>query len=126
MEKNRVWLYCRTAIKDNEAITAQRKRLEAYTAEQNFMIVGFSSDQQSGLHLNRPGLLEVNRAMENGQTDILLIMSLDRICRSVVGMVQYWNYLRDRNVRLFTIMDGDADLTLNREMLQRLGKSVKQ
>lgn len=64
--------------------------------------------------------------MENGQTDILLVMSLDRICRSVVGMVQYWNCLRDRNVRLFTVMDGDADLTLDREMLQRLGKSVKQ
>lgn len=126
MEKNRVWLYCRTARKDKEAIAAQRKCLENYAAEQGFAIVGFSSDQQSGLTLDRSGLLEVSKAMENGRADIVLVMSLDRICRSVVGMVQYWNYLRDRNVRLFTVMDGDADLMLDREMLQKLGKSVKK
>lgn len=120
MEKNRVWLYCRTAQKDEAAIEMQKRRLETYAAEQGFSIAGISSDQQSGLTLDRPGLLEVNRAVEEKLADIVLVVNLDRICRSVIGTVQYWEYLGQHGVRLHTVTEGEVDLTWNRETFANL------
>lgn len=120
MERNRIWLYCRTAQKDEAAIEMQKRRLETYAAEQGFCIAGISSDQQSGLTLDRPGLLEVNRAVEEKLADIVLVVNLDRICRSAIGMVQYWEYLGRHGVRLHTVSEGEVDLTWNRETFANL------
>lgn len=122
MEKNRVWLYCRTAQKDEAAIEIQKRRLETYAAEQVFSIAGVSSDQQSGLTLDRPGLLEVNRAVEEKLADIVLVVNLDRICRSAVGTVQYWEYLNQHGVRLHTVSEGEVDLAWNRKIFANLKK----
>ena len=98
----------------------QKRRLETYAAEQGGSIAGISSDQQSRLTLDRPGLLEVNWAVEEKLADIMLVFNLDRICRSVVGMVQYWEYLGQCEVRLHTVSEGEVDLTWYRETLQTL------
>ena len=115
MEKERVWLYCRTAQKDEAAIEMQKRRLESYAAEQGFSIAGVSGDQQSGLTLDRPGLLEVNRAVEEKLTDIVLVANIDRICRTAVSIVQYWEYLNQHGVRLHTVSEGEVDLKWNCE-----------
>lgn len=122
MEKNRVWLYCRTAQKDKAAIEIQKRRLETYAAEQGFSIAGVSSDQQSGLTLDRPGLLEVNRAVEEKLADIVLVVNLDRICRSVISTFQYWEYLNQHGVRLHTVSEGEIDLKWNREIFANIKK----
>lgn len=122
MEKNRVWLYCRTAQKDEAAIEIQKRRLETYAAEQGFSIAGVSGDQQSGLPLDRPGLLEVNRAVEEKLVDIVLVANLDRICRSAIGTVQYWEYLGQHGVRLHAVSEGEVDLTWNREIFANIKK----
>lgn len=126
MEKNRVWLYCRTAQKDEAAIEIQKRRLETYADEQGFSIAGVSSDQQSGLTLDRPGLLEVNRAVEEKLVDIVLVANLDRICRSAVGTVQYWEYLNQHGVRLHTVSESEIDLTWNREIFANLKAIMRQ
>lgn len=126
MEKNRVWLYCRTAQKDEAAIEIQKRRLESYAAEKGFSIAGVSSDQQSGMTLDRPGLLEVNRAVEEKLADIVLVVNLDRISRSAVGTVQYWEYLGQHGVRLHTVSEGKVDLTWNREIFGNLKAIMRQ
>lgn len=115
MDGNRVWLYCRADSKVNSkgALTTQKRRLERYANRHNLNVVGCSSDIGSGLTLDRQGLLEFHIAMEEGQVDILLLQNLFRLGQDLDTLFQYWQVLREHNVRLCTVTNGEVSLDID-------------
>ena len=115
MDGNRVWLYCRADSKVNSkgALTTQKRRLERYANRHNLNVVGCSSDIGSGLSLDRQGLLEFHIAMEEGQVDILQLQNLFRLGQDLDAIFQYWQVLREHNVRLCTVTNGEISLDID-------------
>ncbi len=116
MNREKVWLYCRIDKGGNmgeEPLEAQKYRLEKYAAAHGLSITGISEDTQNGISLERPGLLEVNRAVEEHLVDIVLVFNLDRLCRRTEDMIRYWNFLNQNKVRLCTVTDGFVDLIMD-------------
>ena len=115
MDGNRVWLYCRADSKVNSkgALTTQKRRLERYANRHNLNVVGCSSDIGSGLSLDRQGLLEFHIAMEEGQVDMLLLQNISRLCQDLDTIFQYWQVLREHNVRLCTVTNGEISLDID-------------
>ena len=115
MDGIRVWLYCRAASKEKskEILWTQKRKLERCAKRHNFKIVGCSSDIGGGLTLDRQGLLEFHIAMEEGQVDILLLQNLFRLGQDLDAIFQYWQVLREHNVRLCTVTNGEISLDID-------------
>ncbi len=116
MDQKRAWLYCRVAHNgpdSAEVLDGQRLRLENYAREHGFEIVGVSSDIESGLTLDRPGLLDFHAAAEDGKVDVLLILKLSRLGRDVDKVAKYWHLLRNLGVSIHTADCGEIDLSLD-------------
>lgn len=112
MGGNRAWQYCRAASKENSsgALRTQANKLKCYAKRHNLEIVGGSSDIGNGLTLDRPGLLEFHAAVEDGNVDVLLLLSMSRLGRDVEDVFQYCLLLQERGVRICPIHSCEADL----------------
>lgn len=120
MAQNKVWLYCRIAnvgVLGADSIEMQRRRLEWYAAKHGMEVVGYSEDRQPGLTMDRPGVLEMNRAVEQHKVDIVLVFNLDRLCRKIGDAVRYWNYLNKHSVRLCSVSNGEIDLSMDADLV---------
>ena len=128
MEQKKAWIYCRVAHNgpdSAEVLDRQRHRLESYAKEHGFEIVGVSNDIESGLTMNRPGLLNFHAAAEDGDTDILLIHSLTRLGRDANKVTKYWHLLRDLGVSVHAADCGEIDLSLE-TMLRRMIEDMRK
>jgi len=115
MNQKRTWIYCRMAHSgpdSAELLEGQRLRLEGYAREHSFDVVGSSSDIGSGLTLDRPGLLDFLDAVDKEAVDVLLLTDLARLGRDTGQVFQYWQLLRGRNVHIYTVTDGEIDLSV--------------
>ena len=116
MDQKRTWIYCRIAHSGPDSVdvlAGQRLQLETYAKKHGLEIVGSSSDIGSGLTLDRPGLLDFLDAVEDESVDVLLLLNLARLGRNINTVVQYWNLLRGRGVHVYTVMNGEIDLSIN-------------
>ena len=116
MDQKRTWIYCRIAHSGPDSVdvlAGQRLQLETYAKEHGLEIVGSSSDIGSGLTLDRPGLLDFLDAVEDESVDVLLLPDLARLGRNINTVVRYWNILCGRGVHVYTVMDGEIDLSIN-------------
>ena len=121
MNNSRVWIYCRTMQDDStgpDAIQNQKNRLEQYAKQHGMEIAGVSSDFQSGLSLDRPGLREVDKAVQDRLADIVLVVSMDRLCQKVEDLVGYWYYLQRYGVRFYTARRGEIKLRIGSVFLK--------
>lgn len=128
MEQKKAWIYCRVAHNgpdSAEVLDRQRHRLESYAKEHGFEIVGVSNDIESGLTMNRPGLLNFYAATEDGDTDILLIHSLTRLGCDANKVTKYWHLLRDLGVSVHAADCGEIDLSLE-TMLRRMIEDMRK
>lgn len=119
MGPSKVWLYCRIAntnILGDDAVEIQRRRLEWYAAQHGMKVVGYSEDRQPGTTMDRPGILEMNRAVEQHKADVVLVFNLDRLCRKIGDAIRYWQYLHKHGVRLCTVSDGEIVLSMDAEL----------
>ncbi len=124
MEQKRAWIYCRVAHSgpdSAEVLTEQRHQLENYAREHGFEAVGSSSDIGSGLTLDRPGLQRFLDAVEDESVDALLLTDLTRLGRDVNKVIQFWHLLRGRGIHVYTVVDGEIDLSID-AMLQEIVK----
>ena len=98
----RIWLYYRTAQKDqsDESLKRQRDRLYTHAMEKGWEVVGESHDTGSGSNIDRKGLSEVISAAKAGMMDVLLITNIDRISRDYTVFERYLKRLRENKVRL--------------------------
>ena len=115
MDQKRTWIYCRIAHSGPDSVdvlAGQRLQLETYAKKHGLEIVGSSSDIGSGLTLDRPGLLDFLDAVEDESVDVLLLLNLARLGRNINTVVQYWNLLRGLGVHVYTVMNGEFDLSI--------------
>ena len=79
----KVTIYCRvvargTVEEQNSAVNTQRKYLEEYAMEQHMTVVNCYIDCGfSGYDRNRPALLRMERAYEQGSFDMVLVTNRD-------------------------------------------------
>jgi DNA invertase Pin-like site-specific DNA recombinase len=62
------------------------------------------TDKASGTNSNRPGLTEALSHLREG--DVLVIWKLDRLGRTVKGLVDFVSELADRGVQFLSLTDG--------------------
>lgn len=123
MSGNRAWIYCRIAhgsVLGPDAIAIQRRRLEWYAVQHGLEVVGSSEDCQPGTAMDRPGIREMNHAVERHAVDVVLVFSLDRLCRKIGDAIRYWHYLRKYGVRLCSVSDGEIDLSMDTDIMMAL------
>ena len=123
MSGNRTWIYCRIAhgsVLGPDAIEIQRRRLEWYAAQHGLTVVGSSEDCRPGATMDRPGVQEMNRAVEQHMVDVVLVFSLDRLCRKIGDAIRYWHYLNKHGVRLCSVSDGEIDLSMDADIMKAL------
>jgi site-specific DNA recombinase len=104
------------------SLEAQLVGLEAFVASQPGWVLthGFV-DQASGATLARPGLEAALAAAAAGAYDVLLVYRIDRLTRSIVGMMTIVAALDERGVALKSVTEPiDTQSPVGRLLLQLL------
>jgi site-specific DNA recombinase len=87
----RVALYTRISTDEERqpfSLSAQEQRLRAYAASQDWTASGRPyADQASGASLDRPELARLLEAVRAGEIDVVLVYRVDRIARTLRGLV---------------------------------------
>lgn len=100
MEQKKVCIYCRVARNEDMALATQKQRLVLYAQEHGLAIFGISAEAAGGLTLSRTGLNEVNRAVQNGEIQYLLVNDISRLGRAMPQVVDYVGWLKANGVEL--------------------------
>lgn len=81
--KDRFCIYIRTSEKNHkELLKKQEEALMNYVEEHHGEVSGiFCDDGYSGIDMERPGLQELIRNVQDGQADVVLVHTIDRLCR---------------------------------------------
>ena len=105
------------------SLEAQAKGLEAFVASQpEQSITHRFVDQASGATLERPGLQAAMAAARVGEFDILLVYRIDRLTRSIVGLMTIVEALDAAGVALRSATEPiDTQGPVGRMLLQLLG-----
>lgn len=81
----RVAVYCRVSTTKQEregtSLATQEQRCRAYAAERGWSVVALESEQGSGMHRHRPGLIRLRAMVRTRQVEILLAYGPDRLAR---------------------------------------------
>lgn len=73
--------------KEGYSISAQKKRLQAFCASQDWDVAGLYPDEgKSAKDTNRPQLQKMLKDIEDGKIDCVLVYRLDRLTRSVFDL----------------------------------------
>jgi site-specific DNA recombinase len=122
----RVATYCRISTDEQHqpfSLAAQAERLGAYAASQEgWRIVRRYEDQISGSTLERPGLQQALADARCGLFELLLVVRVDRLARSVRGLAQLLAELDELAVGFRSASEPFETATpAGRMMLQMLG-----
>jgi len=58
---------------------------------------------KSAKDMNRPGFIEMCKAIQQGEINAIICTELSRISRSVKDFVQFWEFLKKHNVKLILV-----------------------
>jgi site-specific DNA recombinase len=93
----RVAKYTRRSTDDENqphSIEVQDTRLDAYvTSQEDWTVVRSYTDDKSGATLDRPGIQHALREAKLGVYDLLLVYRVDRLTRSIKGLIQIVDHL---------------------------------
>ncbi|HUD15684.1 MAG TPA: recombinase family protein, partial [Acidimicrobiales bacterium] len=105
------------------SLEAQSKGLEAFVASQPGQAITHRFvDQASGATLERPGLQAALAAAKAGEFDVLLVYRIDRLTRSIVGLMTIVSELDAAGVALRSATEPiDTQGPVGRMLLQLLG-----
>ncbi len=105
------------------SLEAQATGLEAFVASQPGMrITHRFVDQASGATLDRPGLQQALELAQAGAFDVLLVYRIDRLTRSIVGLMTIVEQLEAAGVALKSATEPiDTQGPVGRMLLQLLG-----
>lgn len=112
MENSRVWIYCRVAHEDKMALEWQKNQLERYAYAHGMEIAGITAKHECGHILSRPGIEELNLAIEKGLADILLVKETGRLVRGFTQAAEYLEWLEQKGVCV-VCMDEPASVRYN-------------
>ncbi|MGC8464236.1 MAG: recombinase family protein, partial [Acidimicrobiales bacterium] len=105
------------------SLEAQTKGLEAFVSSQPGQVITHRFvDQASGATLERPGLQAALAAAKAGEFDVLLVYRIDRLTRSIVGLMTIVETLDAAGVALRSATEPiDTQGPVGRMLLQLLG-----
>jgi DNA invertase Pin-like site-specific DNA recombinase len=124
MTNRRVVLYLRVSTLEQD-VTNQRRELEAVAQRHGWRIVGvFSDNGVSGAkgRAERPGLDELLKAVARRDLDMVAAWSVDRLGRSLQGLLEVLMEFRAKEVDLYLHQQGiDTSTPGGKAMYQMLG-----
>lgn len=126
-QKKRTWLYCRIDAPEDARgmLKGQKKELYDYADQLGFTVVGCSEDLGSGLKYNRPGLLEVEHAAEQGRMDILLVKQLSCLGRDSAQTLDFLRKLKQLDIKLYSPLEGEIRLSKDINAIHGLTTDVE-
>lgn len=105
----RVALYARVSKDDNvQTNENQLLRLREAAASRGHIVISEYTDRCSGADQNRPGLDAMLKGARRGNYDLIMIVRLDRIARSVINLATLIEDLNAANVGI-TCLDQAID-----------------
>jgi len=106
-DKIKVALYCRVALKDDEAIAKQESMLRIFAKNQGCdEIILYSDNGFNGLNFDRPAFAQMEKDIQAGKVNTLIIKDLSRICRNYLEMAEWVNDIQRKGVLLLSVLDG--------------------
>ena len=113
MDKKSAWIYCRIDAPEDThgALKGQYERLETYSVQMGFAVVGSSQDLGSGLNFDRPGLQAVLEAAKAGSFQVLLVDSVSRIRRDMAKTVNFIQTINNCEISIYSPMEGEVRLS---------------
>jgi DNA invertase Pin-like site-specific DNA recombinase len=113
MDKKSAWIYCRIDAPEDThgALKGQYERLETYSVQMGFAVVGSSQDLGSGLHFNRPGLQAVLEAAKAGSFQVLLVNSVSRIGRDMAKTINFIQTINNCEISIYSPLEGEIKLS---------------
>ena len=109
----RVGLYPRVSgheQEDNYSIPEQIDRMKKYCESRDWMVYKIYTDSgYSGSNMDRPGLQDLMKDVENGKLDMVLVYKLDRLSRSQKDTLYLIEDVFDKHNVAFTSMTENFD-----------------
>jgi len=112
-QKKRAWLYCHIDAPEDAhgMLKGQQKELYDYAEQLGFIVVGCSEDLGSGLKYNRPGLIEVQHAAQQGKMDALLVKQPTRLRKDSAQTLDFLRKLKQLDIRLYSPLEGEIRMS---------------
>ena len=119
--KMKAWLYYRLSRDEDAEMNSlqnQRQILVDYAEQNGYDITGESFDDNvSGMTFERKGLHQIELAVEDGKVDVLLVKDLSRLGRHRTRTALFIDYLRENNVRVYSVTEGIDSSNENDDMI---------
>lgn len=100
----RVAIYVRVSTQD-QSCELQKTELTAYAKARGWTIMAIFEDKATGTHDRRPSLQRLISEARERKFDILLIWKLDRLFRSIKGMVSALQEFQDLGILFVSLKD---------------------
>ena len=117
----KAWLYYRLSRDEDAEMNSlqnQRQILVDYAELNGYEITGESFDDNvSGMTFERKGLHQIELAVEDGKVDVLLVKDLSRLGRHRTRTALFIDYLRENNVRVYSVTEGIDSSNENDDMI---------
>ena len=117
----KAWLYYRLSRDEDAEMNSlqnQRQILVDYAELNGYEITGESFDDNvSGMTFERKGLHQIELAVEGGKVDVLLVKDLSRLGRHRTRTALFIDYLRENNVRVYSVTEGIDSSNENDDMI---------
>jgi len=112
-QKKRAWLYCRIDAPEDAhgMLKGQQKELYGYAEQLGLIVVGCSEDLGSVLKYDRPGLIEVQHAAEQGKMDALLVKQPTRLRKDSAQTLDFLRKLKQLDIRLYSPLEGEIRMS---------------
>lgn len=111
-EQLRAWLYYRIDAPEDThgTLKSQKEELYDYAEQMGFTVAGDAEDLGNGLNLDRPGLLEIEKAASENQMDVLVVKRLDRIGRDTAQVLEFLRGLDQLGIAIYSPLEGKIRL----------------
>ncbi|EAQ14711.1 site-specific DNA recombinase [Maritimibacter alkaliphilus HTCC2654] len=108
----RAVIYARysTGKQKQTSIADQVAMCERHCENAGWEVVGvFSDSEKTGKRTKRPGLQEMIEMLRCRKADVVLIEAVDRLHRSVVNALSYFEITTFRGIELYSVSEGQQD-----------------
>ena len=106
----KTWLYYRLSRDEDSEMNSlqnQRQILVDYAQQKGLEIVGESFDDNvSGMSFNRKGLEELEKAVDKGIVELVLVKDLSRLGRHRTQTALFIDHLRQNDVKVYSVTEG--------------------